>query len=121
MAQLLKATERETLALGWLSAHLATAAKAWGGGAPAWFPEPPEWLELWSKALRETASDRSLAEGSWIVAKENETWITLAHSDKEFRLAVPIGFDVDAKDAVVVPIYPCRTCGWTEACGSCKP
>jgi hypothetical protein len=38
-------------ALGWLSAELAARADAWNGNAPDWFPEPPEWLELWERAL----------------------------------------------------------------------
>jgi hypothetical protein len=38
-------------ALGWLSAELAARADAWNGNAPEWFPEPPEWLELWRRAL----------------------------------------------------------------------
>jgi hypothetical protein len=41
-------------AIGWLSAHLAHEADAWNGNAPAWFPEPPQWLELWEQALMET-------------------------------------------------------------------
>lgn len=46
--------EREVLALGWLSAELAARADAWNGNAPDWFPEPPEWLDLWKRALAET-------------------------------------------------------------------
>lgn len=41
-------------ALGWLSAELAKRSGAWEGKAPDWFPEPPEWLELWEQAKRET-------------------------------------------------------------------
>jgi hypothetical protein len=49
-------TERETLALGPLSAELAARADAWNGNAPEWFPEPPEWLTLWQEALTVTES-----------------------------------------------------------------
>jgi len=38
-------------AIGWLSAELASRCGAWEGKAPIWFPEPPEWLELWERAL----------------------------------------------------------------------
>lgn len=48
-------TARETLALGWLSAELAARADAGNGNAPEWFPEPPEWLELWREALEATS------------------------------------------------------------------
>jgi hypothetical protein len=48
-------TAREILALGWLSAELAGRADAWNGNAPDWFPEPPEWLELWDQALAATS------------------------------------------------------------------
>jgi len=48
-------TERDTLALGWLSAELAARADAWNGNAPKWFPEPPEWIELWQRGLDATA------------------------------------------------------------------
>jgi hypothetical protein len=41
-------------AIGWLSGHLAGEADAWNGNAPEWFPQPPEWLELWEQALMET-------------------------------------------------------------------
>jgi len=41
-------------AIGWLSAHLAGKADTWEGNAPAWFPEPPEWLDLWQQALTVT-------------------------------------------------------------------
>jgi hypothetical protein len=51
------ATKRETLALGWLSAELADRAGAWKGNAPEWFPEPPEWLELWDRALKATEAE----------------------------------------------------------------
>lgn len=40
----------EVEALGMLSAELASRADAWNGNAPEWFPEPPEWLELWAAA-----------------------------------------------------------------------
>lgn len=50
--------KRETLALGWLSAELAARADAWNGNAPSWFPQPPEWLELWDKALAATEAER---------------------------------------------------------------
>ena len=49
-------TDRELAALGYLSAKLAARADAWNGNAPAWFPEPPEWLELWREALDATAA-----------------------------------------------------------------
>ncbi len=42
-------------AIGWLSAELAGRADAWNDNAPDWFPEPPEWLELWDRALAVTA------------------------------------------------------------------
>jgi hypothetical protein len=45
---------REVFAIGWLSAHFAALADAWEGNAPDWFPQPPEWLELWERALDET-------------------------------------------------------------------
>ena len=48
-------TAREILALGWLSAELATRADAWNGNAPEWFPEPPEWIDLWNQALDATS------------------------------------------------------------------
>lgn len=38
-------------AVGFISAELAARADAWNGSAPEWFPEPPEWLELWEKGL----------------------------------------------------------------------
>jgi hypothetical protein len=41
----------EVEAIGWLSAELAARAGAWAGNAPDWFPQPPEWLELWDKAI----------------------------------------------------------------------
>lgn len=44
----------EIEALGWLSAELASRSGAWDGKAPEWFPEPPEWLELWRKAKEAT-------------------------------------------------------------------
>lgn len=50
-------TKRETLALGWLSAHFAGLADAWNGNAPDWFPEPPEWLDLWDQALKATQDE----------------------------------------------------------------
>jgi hypothetical protein len=50
-----EATSREIRAVGWLSAELAGRADAWNGNAPEWFPEPPEWLDLWERALAETA------------------------------------------------------------------
>jgi hypothetical protein len=46
--------QHATFALGWLSAELAGRADAYAGNAPDWFPEPPEWLELWRTALRAT-------------------------------------------------------------------
>jgi hypothetical protein len=36
--------------MGYISAELASRSDAWNGNAPSWFPEPPEWLELWEKA-----------------------------------------------------------------------
>lgn len=51
----MEATEREMLALGYVSAELAGRAGAWDGNAPEWFPDPPEWLELWEKALNATS------------------------------------------------------------------
>ena len=50
-------TEHATLAIGWLSAEFAARADAWNGNAPEWFPEPPEWIELWDRALAETAGE----------------------------------------------------------------
>jgi hypothetical protein len=47
---------RSVEAIGWLSAELAARADAWNGNAPEWFPEPPEWLELWNKALEATGA-----------------------------------------------------------------
>lgn len=47
----------EIAALGYLSAKLASKAKAWEGEAPDWFPEPPEWLELWEEAKRITSKE----------------------------------------------------------------
>jgi len=44
-------------AIGALSAELAARADAWNGNAPEWFPEPPEWLELWEKALEGAEPD----------------------------------------------------------------
>lgn len=41
---------QQTMALGWLSSELAARAGAWDGNAPDWFPQPPEWLELWTQA-----------------------------------------------------------------------
>lgn len=43
-----------TQAIGYLSAELATRADAWDGNAPEWFPDPPEWLDLWAQALAAT-------------------------------------------------------------------
>lgn len=48
---------RETLALGHLSAELAARADAWNGNGPEWFPEPPEWLALWTLALEATRGE----------------------------------------------------------------
>jgi hypothetical protein len=45
-------------AVGWLSAELADRADAWNGNAPEWFPEPPEWLDLWQQALAATKDHR---------------------------------------------------------------
>lgn len=42
-------------AIGYISAELAHRSGAWDGDAPDWFPEPPEWLELWNKGLTATA------------------------------------------------------------------
>lgn len=42
-------------AIGYVSAELAHRSGAWDGNSPDWFPEPPEWLELWNKALAATA------------------------------------------------------------------
>lgn len=50
-------TTREILALGWLSAELATRTDAWNGNAPEWFPQPPEFLALWQAALDATAEN----------------------------------------------------------------
>lgn len=47
---------RAVEAIGWLSSELAGRADAHNGNAPDWFPEPPEWLDLWEKALKETES-----------------------------------------------------------------
>lgn len=44
-------------AIGALSADLAARADAWNGNAPDWFPEPPEWLELWNRAIHAAATD----------------------------------------------------------------
>ena len=44
-------------AIGWLSAYLADKADAWNGNAPEWFPQPPEWLDLWDRALAEARAD----------------------------------------------------------------
>ncbi len=52
------ASARETLALGYVSAILASRAGAWKGKAPLWFPQPPEWLTLWEEALFATKNDR---------------------------------------------------------------
>jgi hypothetical protein len=41
-------------AVGYLSSELAARADAWNGNAPDWFPEPPEWIDLWERALLET-------------------------------------------------------------------
>jgi hypothetical protein len=35
--------------LGLLSAVLADHSGAWDGLAPNWFPQPPEWLQLWQE------------------------------------------------------------------------
>jgi hypothetical protein len=48
-------------AIGWLSAELAGRADAWNGNAPDWFPEPPEFLDLWRQAL---ASTKRTTEGT---------------------------------------------------------
>ncbi len=52
-----RADTHSVLALGWLSSELAKRADAANGNAPAWFPQPPEWLTLWEEALRETWDD----------------------------------------------------------------
>lgn len=44
-------------ALGLLSSALAARCGAWDGDAPEWFPQPPEWLELWQKAVQITTAD----------------------------------------------------------------
>jgi hypothetical protein len=41
--------ERGILALGYVSAELASRSGAWDGNAPEWFPQPPDWLELWEE------------------------------------------------------------------------
>lgn len=41
-------------AIGWLATELRHRTEGPGRTVPDWFPEPPEWLELWERALRET-------------------------------------------------------------------
>ena len=48
---------RAILVLGYISAELAARSGAWDGNAPDWFPEPPEWLELWEEGLRKTEGE----------------------------------------------------------------
>lgn len=50
-------------ALGWLSAEFAIRADAWAGNAPEWFPEPPEWIDLWERALGETEGMEEQVDG----------------------------------------------------------
>ena len=60
----LRIVERETMksedtitygqaveAVGYVSSVLATRSGAWEGKAPAWFPQPPEWLDLFDRGL----------------------------------------------------------------------
>lgn len=51
-------TEAEAIgAIGYISAELAHRAGAWDGNAPEWFPEPPEWLDLWEEAIGAVRND----------------------------------------------------------------
>lgn len=41
--------QRGIAAIGYISGELAGRCGAWDGNAPDWFPQPPEWLELWEE------------------------------------------------------------------------
>ena len=50
--------QHEIMALGWLSQELANRA---GDKLPGWFPQGPEWLELWDKAWDATIEDHGVS------------------------------------------------------------
>ena len=49
------------MAVGWLSAEVAERVGAMAGGCPA-YPQPPEWIELWRRAVAETR-EAAVADG----------------------------------------------------------
>lgn len=51
-------------ALGYLSSELASRANAWKGEHPDWFPEPPEWLEIFDRGLAAAREDAAKGEPS---------------------------------------------------------
>jgi hypothetical protein len=51
---------RDIAALGYVSGVMADNSGAWDGKAPWWFPEPPEWLDLWYKG--QAVADEDVAD-----------------------------------------------------------
>jgi hypothetical protein len=52
-----------TMAIGYLAAAIYHAAKEAATDPDEWLPTPPEWIELWNKALLETLHDYRKAYG----------------------------------------------------------
>lgn len=77
-------------AIGWISAELAARSGAWEGNAPDWFPEPPEWLELWDKALAAVGAkalgDEAMARGANALTEGIEKNVDLDLTENEERL-----------------------------------
>ncbi len=61
-------------ALGHVSAVLAQKADAWRGNAPAWFPEPPEWLDLFDEGwpYNKVPTQEEIDEINWVVFGSEE-------------------------------------------------
>jgi hypothetical protein len=59
-------------AVGYLSSVLADRAGAWDGEHPAWFPEPPEWIELWEDAVSKTGPNAKADEAEEPDKEEGE-------------------------------------------------
>jgi len=61
--------ETETIeTLGLLSAVLADRSGAWDGLQPDWFPQPPEWLDLWYKCNAAVTADEKCPEYQELLA-----------------------------------------------------
>jgi hypothetical protein len=58
-----KKREKETIeTLGLLSSVLASRCGAWDGEQPEWFPQPPEWLDLWETCNTFVTADEKCPE-----------------------------------------------------------